>query len=250
MGGAHAHGHGSVADVGVDRRARVALLGALALVALLTVAGMVALWPAAEDRPADVPYTGDGVVEVSATVEAVGEPCPVIAVDPADPRQPGDPQQEFPEGCNTLTVTVGDTGEAATLQPPPYVARAGLEAGDGVTLLRLPAQQGVPEQYAFVSVDRGFPVAVLGIAFVVVVALVARLRGLLALLGLVVAGLVLAWFVLPALLAGEDALLVAAVGSSAIMFVVLYLAHGPSLRTSAALAGTLLGVALTAAIGL
>ena len=40
------------------------------------------------------------------------------------------------------------------------------------------------------------------------------------------------------------------VGSSAIMFVVLYLAHGPSIRTSAALAGTLVGIVITALIGL
>ena len=46
---------------------------------------------------------------------------------------------------------------------------------------------------------------------------------------------------LPALLSGSSGIAVALVGSAAIMFVVLYLAHGPSVRTSAALAGTLLG---------
>jgi uncharacterized membrane protein len=55
---------------------------------------------------------------------------------------------------------------------------------------------------------------------------------------------------LPALLTGESGLAVALVGSAAIMYVVLYLAHGVSLRTSAALAGTLVGIAITAAIGL
>jgi uncharacterized membrane protein len=83
-----------------------------------------------------------------------------------------------------------------------------------------------------------------------VVALVARVRGLLALLGLVFAGGVLAWFMLPALLLGSNGVAVALVGSSAIMFVVLYLAHGLSVRTSTALAGTLVGVAITAALGL
>ncbi len=38
-------------------------------------------------------------------------------------------------------------------------------------------------------------------------------------------------------------------GASAIMFVVLYLTHGPSLRTSTALAGTLAGIGVTAGIG-
>ena len=40
-------------------------------------------------------------------------------------------------------------------------------------------------------------------------------------------------------------LAVSLAGSAAIMFVVLYLAHGPSVRTSAALAGTLVGIGIT-----
>lgn len=83
----------------------------------------------------------------------------------------------------------------------------------------------------------------------VVVALVARLRGLLALVGLGFGSFVIIKFMLPALLTGASGLGVALVGSAAIMYVVLYLAHGPSIRTSAALAGTLVGVALTALIG-
>jgi uncharacterized membrane protein len=39
------------------------------------------------------------------------------------------------------------------------------------------------------------------------------------------------------------------VAAAAIMLVVLYLAHGPSIRTSTALAGTLVGVLITAALG-
>jgi uncharacterized membrane protein len=53
---------------------------------------------------------------------------------------------------------------------------------------------------------------------------------------------------LPALLTGEPAVAVALVGAAAIMFVVLYLAHGPSIRTSTALAGTLVGVGITAVL--
>jgi uncharacterized membrane protein len=248
MGGAHSHGS-APPQVGVDRRARVVLLGALALTAALTVAGMVVWWPSAEDLPEEVPFAGEGVTEVTGSVVEVGEPCPVIIADPTAPRPPGG-NPEFPEGCNALTVTVAGRDAPVTLQAPPYVARAGLEAGDEVSLFRLPAQQGLPQRYAFVSIERDTPLALLAIVFVVAVAVVARLRGLLALVGLGFAGLVLGYFLLPALLAGENGLGVAFVGSSAIMFVVLYLAHGPSLRTSAALAGTVLGVGITALIGL
>ncbi len=85
-------------------------------------------------------------------------------------------------------------------------------------------------------------------AFVVVVALVARLRGLLALVGLGISGLVIVRFMLPALLTGEPGVAVALVTGSAIMYIVLYLAHGVSIRTSTALAGTLGGIVMTAAL--
>jgi uncharacterized membrane protein len=59
---------------------------------------------------------------------------------------------------------------------------------------------------------------------------------------------VMAVFVLPALLAGESALPVAVVGGAAILFAVIYLAHGVSLRTSAALLGTLASLGLSAGL--
>jgi uncharacterized membrane protein len=54
---------------------------------------------------------------------------------------------------------------------------------------------------------------------------------------------------LPALVDGQSPLWVGLTGSAAIMFVVLYLAHGFSLRTTTALLGTFAGLALTALIG-
>jgi uncharacterized membrane protein len=71
---------------------------------------------------------------------------------------------------------------------------------------------------------------------------------LLALVGLGVAGVVVGFFAIPALLAGEQAVVVALVASAAIMYVVLYTTHGFSIRTSAALGGTLTGMAITAGI--
>ena len=72
----------------------------------------------------------------------------------------------------------------------------------------------------------------------VVVGLVARLRGLLSLVGLAFAFFILFRFVLPGLLAQESPTLISLVGSAAIMFVVLYTTHGFSLRTSTALAAS------------
>jgi uncharacterized membrane protein len=83
------------------------------------------------------------------------------------------------------------------------------------------------------------------LAGVFAVVLVARWRGVAALAGLVVTHLVLVVFVLPALLEGRSPVAVGLCGAAAILFVVLYLAHGISARTSAALLGTLLSLAVT-----
>ncbi len=53
----------------------------------------------------------------------------------------------------------------------------------------------------------------------------------------------------PALVAGSNPVMVGLIGSSAIMFVVLYATHGFSARTTTALVGTLFGLVLIAGLG-
>jgi len=65
-------------------------------------------------------------------------------------------------------------------------------------------------------------------------------------IGIVVAFAVLVVFLLPALRDGASAIPVALVASAAILYAVIYLAHGVSLRTSAALLGTLAALLLAA----
>jgi uncharacterized membrane protein len=56
-------------------------------------------------------------------------------------------------------------------------------------------------------------------------------------------------FMFPAMISGTNPLVVGLIGSSAIMFVVLYAAHGFSARTTTALLGTLFGLILIAVLG-
>ena len=60
---------------------------------------------------------------------------------------------------------------------------------------------------------------------------------------------VLTVFVLPALLQGEDPLAVALVGAATVGFMVLYLAHGVSIRTTIAVLGSFASLALTGLLG-
>ncbi|MDP3889969.1 YibE/F family protein [Nocardioides sp.] len=247
MSGSHSHSHATPPDVEVGRLPRLVLVTGIVLAAVATVIGVVVLWPSADARVPPVPYAAEGAETVSAEVVSLSEPCPVIAVDPAVP--PTGEQPVFPENCNEATFSVEGESRDVTFQVPPNVIYAGLRAGDAVQLIAFPGVDG-QVQYGFLGVDRDFPIALMALLFVIVTALVARLRGLLALLGLVIAGYVLAKFMLPALLAGESGFGVALAGSSLIMIVVLYLAHGVSIRTSAALGGTLIAVLITAVIGL
>lgn len=83
----------------------------------------------------------------------------------------------------------------------------------------------------------------------VVVIAVAGWKGVRGLIGLGVAGAIFFGFMLPALATGRPAVAVALVGGSAIMFAVLYLAHGISMRTTSAFVGTLVSLLATAGLG-
>jgi len=244
MAGSHAHDRHALDRVRIPTRSRVVVLGSLALVALVTLIGLVRLWPessAVEQAGADVEFAAPGVTFPHAEITAIQPSC-----DPADQGAAGSESS-----CGQVEVTLvsgPDEGLDVGLQVFSPIAGAGLTEGDTVQLMRIPQPKGEPALYSFFGVDRTSSLAWMTGLFVLVVLVVARLRGLMALFGLGFSGLVLVKFMLPSLLTGESGIAVALVGASTIMFVVLYLAHGPSMRTSTALAGTLVGIAITAAV--
>jgi uncharacterized membrane protein len=251
MGHAHSHAHRQgPSSVDVARGPVTVLLAFLALTAIATVIGVVALWPdahAVDKLRSQAQYAAPGVTFQKAEVVAVQRACPSGDDQAGGSGAPGDTAT-----CGQISAVLTDgpdRGATEKVGVSTAVARSGLARGDQVRLVRIPGTNGEPATYAFDDVIRLRPLWLLGALFVLVVAAVARLRGVLALVSLGIGGLVLFKFMLPALLSGSSGLAVALVGSAAIMFVVLYLAHGPSVRTSAALAGTLLGVGVTAAVG-
>jgi uncharacterized membrane protein len=105
------------------------------------------------------------------------------------------------------------------------------------------------QSYQLVDFQRGVPLALLAALFAVAVLVLGRWQGLKALGALVISFLVLVFFVLPAIISGESPLLVAIVGAGVIMFVVLYLTHGLSARTSTAVLGTMISLTLIGVLG-
>jgi uncharacterized membrane protein len=242
----HGHGPGPAVELEVAPLPRAVLLAVLAAVAIAVTIGAVVYWPdgdKADQIKGSVGFAAEGVTFPHADVDVV---------EPACPRAGPDDQPDTTTPCGQIRATVregDDKGTKVKVDVPPEVSDAGLQKGDSLELIRTPPQDDQPATFAYFGIERTSSLWLLAGLFAAVVIAVARFRGLMALVGLGVAGVVLGGFAIPAWLTGEAAVPVALVASGAIMYVVLYTTHGISIRTSAALAGTLTGMALTAGIG-
>lgn len=225
--GAH-HARHAAPDTGQMRRLSLAVI---VPIGVLTLVAMLWLWPSA----VTVPEQPGIASQLNAVVTAVHhETCPEKLPDEVN-------------GCGTaeLRIAEGQPDEGAELEAPlpngpgaPEVA-----AGDEVVLVVTTTPDG--RVYSIVDHQRGRGLWLLGAAFALAVVAFGRWRGVTALAGLAVTFAVLLFFVVPAVLSGESPLLVAIVGSAAIMLTVLYLTHGVTLTTTVAVLGTLASLSLT-----
>jgi len=227
--------NGNEQDFEVDRRPRIALAAVAVVVAVATIAAMWFLWPRGGIRA-----TGAYRAVVrpqptyrAAVVSATSEPCTTV----------GSPQMP---SCLSDRIRLGsgpDTGRVVKLQFPDVPSSPKLRVGDPVFVARVPVAAVGPPYY-YVDRDRSHVLWVLVGAFLGLVLLLGRWRGLMALIGLGCSIGILLVFVLPAILSGRDPVVVAIVASSAIAFLALYLAQGFSAVTTVALLGTLGGLAV------
>ncbi|MDP9167605.1 MAG: YibE/F family protein, partial [Actinomycetota bacterium] len=250
---AHSHSHSPSGPAPLGPIAAKIVVGLLVAIGVAVIAGLVMLWPSHQSVDIPLPFqnaAGGAVTTEAGHVTSSAEgPCgspsagSVLTSVPVA-AQPGGGQcvqslvriDSGPnKGADTLLEFSGGPGQPT------------LAVGDDVRISRQVDQNG-STTYAFFDFERTWPLALLAAAFAVVVVAVARWRGLRALVGIVVAFGVLMVFLLPALRDGAPAVPVSLVASGLILYVVIYLAHGVSLRTSAALLGTL--SALLVAAGL
>ncbi|OBI20400.1 YibE/F family protein [Mycobacterium sp. E2497] len=249
----HTHSHSLSGPAPVEALPARIVVGLLVAIGLAVLAGAVALWPSREHVDIPMPFqnAAGGAVStqaghvLSSGLGDCGSPSvgQVLTTAP-QPAPPG-------AGRCVLTQVAIDSGPNAgantLLESSPGPGQPKFAVGDHLRLVRQVDDQGATS-YAFYDFERGWSLVALAVAFAVVIVAVARWRGLLALVGIVVAFAVLVEFLLPALRDGAPAIPVALVASAAILYAVIYLAHGVSLRTSAALLGTLTALLLAAGL--
>jgi uncharacterized membrane protein len=229
------------------------VVGLLVAIGVAVIAGAVLLWPSRQHVDIPMPFqnasggavsTQRGHVLSSTLADCGSASAGQVLTTAPQPAAPG-------AGRCIETLVAIDSGPNAgaktLLESSPGPSQPHFAPGDHVRLVRQVDDQGATS-YAFYDFERGWPLVALGIAFAVVIVAVARWRGLLALVGIVAAFLVLVVFLLPALRDGAPAVPVALVASAAILYAVIYLAHGVNLRTSAALLGTLSSLLLAAGL--
>lgn len=239
----HSHEHGFEGGwaVWIHHRALRFVLFGVALAGVATIVGAVLLWPtgegsvAAAERSAEFGIASD---RISATVdEAVEAECSYSTPD-------------RPQRCLLLNLTILEGPDAGAVIALPEINRELqpsvplLETGDGVVLQYAPSTNS----YAYADRERGGVLLWLALSFVIVVVLLGRVKGLLALVAMAATVIVLVGFVAPSVLDGNDPVLVAVVAAAAIGFFSLYLTHGFSPTTTVALAGTLGALGLTLAL--
>ncbi|MFK4596863.1 YibE/F family protein [Streptomyces pristinaespiralis] len=250
----HVHSHGPAAPV--SQHLRKVIAAVLIPFATAVLVGLAVLWPGGAPGHERTGVGFDRQTEQGKVVSLERVDCKDVNAAQVPPT--GD--TSTPEGREavnsqqgqcaraTVEVTTGqDKGRTFVEIVQPDAPRQ-LQEGQGVVVAYAPdAPRDL--QYSVTDVDRGFPMAVLAGIFAVVVVLVGRMRGVMALISLAVSFAVLTLFILPAILQGSNPLIVAVVGASAIMLIALYMCHGVTARTSVAVLGTLISLLLIGLLG-
>ena len=218
------------------------MLSLLIPLGVVLLAAMLWLWPTGSHQELSLgdPYgTTENFSVVAGSVASVdGRICDGGA-------ESGSPTQVQADlECQTVRVAT-DHGNYEVEIPAQVSASSEVTRGDTLKIL---VGDELGETGVFVDFQRSIPVGLLAALYALVVVIVARWRGVRAIGGLVLSFFVLFGFMIPALLEGGPPFWVGLTGSMLIMLVVLYFAHGVSLRTTTALVGTFIGLLLTAGL--
>ncbi len=235
----HSHSHDAIGDWDILATHPVLkwIVGFLGLIAVLTVIGVVTLWPDGENRAEIL----DEARTIGLSFELHSAEVNTVTDEICSYSTPADPQD-----CRTVIITPNG-GSQAGLQlvlNEFNLAQVGIpqvNEGDSIVVGFVPDQ----DFYFFVDVERRIPIIALMAFFIIVVLAMARARGGLAILAMASTVVIIIGFIGPSILNGNSPLLVAIVGASLIAFTSLYFTHGFTPTTTVALAGTMMALLIT-----
>ena len=225
----HHHDSGETFSPPQRRKVRVILAALVVPLALVTAILLLAMWPRGETPIGSVPIYADGVSQTTGVITSIGE---------------------MGETGQTDVRMKEASGVEVPVHVPYEVVLGGLEVGDVIRASFNPHALGAVTPYVFIDFVRTVPLAILVGIYLLSVLIVARFKGLMAMVGLGVSLGVVGMFILPALVLGRDPLPVILVGAAAMMFASIYLAHGVSIRTTTAVLGTFGGLIITLGMSL
>ncbi len=201
---------------------------AVGVCAVLVCIGMLVLWPGSSDGGTD-PLGLEGDPIRSQVVSSEVTPC----------------SYDVLLGCRTIEISVSDgdrSGERMSFEQP---LDSPIRGGDAILVDIVDNPDGSVQVF-FYDFERSTPLLLLTLLFVAAILVLGRWRGAGALAGLAASLFVIVMFVLPAILAGSNAVAVALVAAGAIAFIALFLAHGFNLATAAALLSSIVSLSVTA----
>ncbi|MFI9386496.1 YibE/F family protein [Kutzneria sp. NPDC052558] len=243
----HGHGHSHGPAAPASARVRKLVIGLLLPLMALTVVGLVVLYPwGGHATAANAGVDGPTITEHGVVTKVAANDCG--GGNTAGGAAGGGSTGGGGAQCEAVTVQL-DNQQTITEPMPIEPSTPRFSVGDKVVLGYNGADPNDPTSYQLLDYQRGFPLALLGVLFAAAVLILGRMQGLKALGALVLTFVVVVLFVLPAMLAGKDPLSVGVVGAAVIMFMVLYLTHGLSARTSTAVVGTLASLGLIGVLG-
>jgi len=212
----------------------------LLLISAAVAAGLLLLWPG--DERAEVGPITPGVVEVAEVVSVSPDGCVALAGP----------------GCRLVRVVITggqDGGARSYLALPSEAFAPEVTPGDRIRVQRNGPLTPEPvlgdpaaQPLSFVDFERGRALLVLVCVFAFVVIALASWQGVRSLVGLGLSLVLVVGWLVPAILSGRPPLIAALVGGAAVMLVTTALTHGFGLKSTAAMLGATITLALIVAL--
>ena len=228
----HGHSHDLSGFDAPDKVARLVWI-AVVVVGVLALLGAIVLWPSG-NTSSDTSFLDTNVQKAEVLLVEILPCTGTVEADGID--------------CRLITISVGDRDDRGVLEQSVEGTGARLEEGDRILVSSVNLDDDTTV-YSFYDYQRGTPLALLLVIFVIAVLLLGRWRGLGAVAGLGASLVVLIVFMLPSLLDGNSPIIVAIVGSVLIAYIAIFLAHGVNVASAVALLSTFLSLTLTGVLG-